>query len=74
MRMVGSFPRGLHIFALFGFAVAQPLFDLLSKNADFLVAHDLRPLDLLVLVCIVSLLFQAYWYWSRSLGVSFIAE
>ena len=36
--------------------MAQPLFDLLSKNADFLVAHDLRPLDLLILASILSLL------------------
>ena len=51
-RFYGS----LHIFVLFGFAVAQPLFDLLSQNADFLVAHDLRPLDLLILASILSLL------------------
>ncbi len=49
----------VHIFALFGFAVAQPLFDLLSKNADFLVAHDLRPLDLLILASILSLLLPS---------------
>ena len=49
--------RSLHIFALFGFAVAQPLFDLLSGNADFLVAHDLRPLDLLVLAGLLCLVF-----------------
>ena len=54
----GSY-KSLHVFALFGFAVAQPLFDLLSRNADFLVAHKLRPFDLLVLVCMVSLLFPA---------------
>ena len=53
----GGFYKGLHVLALFGFAVAQPLFDLLSQNADFLVAHKLRPFDLLVLVCMVSLLF-----------------
>ncbi len=57
MTMGLSFPRSLHIFALFGFAVAQPLFDLLSRNADFLVAHRLRPLDLVVLVGILCLLF-----------------
>ena len=53
----GGFYKGLHVLALFGFAVAQPLFDLLSQNADFLVAHKLRSFDLLVLVCMVSLLF-----------------
>ena len=56
MSLGNSFHKTLHIFALFGFAVAQPLFDLLSRNADFLVAHDLRPADLLILVCILSLL------------------
>ena len=49
--------RSLHIFALFGFAVGQPLFDLLSGDAAFLVAHRLRPLDLLVLVAILCLVF-----------------
>ena len=49
------FPRSLHVFALFGFAVGQPLFDLLSGNAAFLVAHRLRPADLLVLVAILCL-------------------
>ena len=53
MKMGRRFPRGLHIFALFSFAVAQPLFDLLSGNAGFLVAHRLRPADLLVLVAIL---------------------
>ena len=52
-----GFYKGLHVLALFGFAVAQPLFDLLSRNADFLVAHKLRSFDLLVLVFILSLLF-----------------
>ena len=52
---MGRFPRSLHIFALFSFAVAQPLFDLLSGNAAFLVAHRLRPADLLVLVAILCL-------------------
>ena len=57
MKMGRRFPRSLHIFALFGFAVAQPLFDLLSGNAAFLVAHRLRPADLLVLVAILCLVF-----------------
>ncbi|MEX2269809.1 MAG: sulfatase-like hydrolase/transferase [Acidimicrobiia bacterium] len=30
-----------HLFALCGFAIAQPLFDLLGKNPTFFVAHDL---------------------------------
>ena len=57
MKMDHCFRRSLHVFALFGFAVAQPLFDLLSRNADFLVAHDLRPLDLLLLAAIVCVVF-----------------
>ena len=68
MKTVGSFPRSLHIFALFGFAVAQPLFDLLSKNADFLVAHDLRPLDLLILASILSLLLPSLLVLVETLG------
>ena len=48
---------GLHLPALIGFSVAQPVYDLLGRYPDFLVAHDASPLDLLVLVMGLSVLF-----------------
>jgi hypothetical protein len=39
--------RGLHLWALSGFAFAQPLFDLLGRNATFFVARASPPLDIL---------------------------
>lgn len=47
----------LHIFVLTGFAVAQPLFDLLARNPPFLVAHRARALDLIALI--LALVFVA---------------
>lgn len=38
----------LQVFALCGFAIAQPLFDLLGRNATFLVAHVLQGTDLVL--------------------------
>ena len=46
---------GLHLFALSGFAVAQPLFDLLGRHGAFFVAQRSQPIDLLavaVLLCV----------------------
>jgi hypothetical protein len=39
----------IHLLALCAFAIAQPLFDLVSKNADFLTAHHAGPIDIAVL-------------------------
>jgi len=50
----------LEILALSSFALAQPLFDLLSRNAEFLVAHQSKPLDVILLVlsaCLFPTLF-----------------
>jgi hypothetical protein len=50
----------LEILALSSFALAQPLFGLLSGNAEFLVAHQSEPLDILLLVlglCFLPTLF-----------------
>jgi hypothetical protein len=37
-------------------AIAQPLFDLLAKNATFFAAHDLRPREIVLFALVVSLL------------------
>ena len=44
----------LHLFVLCGFAIAQPLYDLLGHNATFFVAHRAGPGVILVLVLALS--------------------
>ena len=51
-----AFLSYLHIFVLAGFSVTQPLFDLLSRNAEFFVAHDTEPIDILLLTGLLSVL------------------
>jgi hypothetical protein len=46
--------RFLHLTALAGFAVAQPLYDILSKSAEFFVAHRADRLDIVLLVIWLS--------------------
>ena len=48
-----------HLCALASFAVAQPLFGLLSHQAEFFVAHDVQPLDLLLIALLLSVLLPA---------------
>ncbi|MFZ0449431.1 MAG: sulfatase-like hydrolase/transferase, partial [Desulfatiglandaceae bacterium] len=47
---------GLHIFVLVNFALAQPLFDLLSQNAEFFVARRSQPVDIFFLISILCIL------------------
>lgn len=46
----------LHIFVLFSLALAQPLFDLLSRHVQFFVAHGSKPVDVILLVLILCIL------------------
>ncbi len=46
----------LHLFALLGFALAQPLFSLLGNYPEFFVARGSEPIDILLLASILSLL------------------
>ena len=55
-RRPGSFTSVLHVFVLVSFCVAQPLFDLISRSPEFLVAHDSRAVDVLALIFLVSVL------------------
>lgn len=43
----------LHIFALNGFAIAQPVFDLLGENTDFFIARGSQSVDLVVLAMVL---------------------
>src|SRR5687767_10213805 len=46
---------GVHLVVLSGFALAQPLFDLLGKNASFFVAHGSTAWDIVVFALLVTL-------------------
>jgi hypothetical protein len=46
----------LHIFVLFASAVAQPVYDLLSRYAEFLVARQSNPIDIIALIIFLSLI------------------
>ena len=48
-----------HVFVLSSLIVAQPLFDLLSRQAAFLAAHKAGPLDILGLVSVLCILIPA---------------
>src|SRR5690606_13330503 len=45
----------VHLLGLWGFGVAQPLYDILRKNGDFFVAHRAGPVELVTFVAVVSL-------------------
>ena len=49
-------PRAiLHIFALCSFAVAQPLLDLIAKNAELLVARKIEGFDIAILILVLCI-------------------
>lgn len=50
---------GVHLALLSSFAFAQPLYDLLGRNAEFFVARRSEPVDVLLLVAGLSLLIPA---------------
>ncbi len=55
-RSASACIAGLHLAALTAFAVAQPIYDLIGKNAAFLVAHGARAPDVVAMVLILSVL------------------
>jgi len=46
---------GLHLGVLSAFAIAEPLFSLLSKNADFFAARGSQAIDILLLTAVLTL-------------------
>ncbi len=50
----------LHVFVLVGFAVAQPLFDLLARQAEFFTFRQGTWADIVVLVVILSVLLPLF--------------
>ena len=47
--------EALHVVALWGMAVAQPIFDVVGRSPEFFIAHDARPGELLALVVVLCL-------------------
>jgi hypothetical protein len=45
-----------HLFVLCSFAFAQPLFDILSRNAEFFVVRRSEPLDVILLILVLCVL------------------
>ncbi len=52
----GLLARAAHLFVLWGFAVAQPLFDLLGRKAQFFVAHDITSAEIVGLALMLVVL------------------
>src|SRR5438093_333883 len=46
--------RGAQLLAASGFAFAQPLFDILGKNAEFFAAHGSTPGDIVLFALVVA--------------------
>jgi len=70
--------RALHIAVLAAFAVAQPLFDLLGRHVEFLLAHGLDGPDVAAIAVLLGLvvpgtLALALWGLERVLGRAGIA-
>ncbi len=82
-------PSGLaaavDLFALSGIAFAAPLFDQLSRQAEFLVAHQARPADLVLLALVLcfapaltllaavrtaAVLYRGDWRWGHLAAVA----
>jgi hypothetical protein len=57
LNQKGYLTGGLHLITLWGFAVAQPIYDLLGKFPTFLVAHDVDANDMLVFILLSSIIF-----------------
>ena len=62
--------RGLHLLALSGFALAQPLFEVLGKAPTFFVVRGSQPVDLWILAgalvfAVPALLGLAEWLVGR---------
>src|SRR5919198_2443795 len=53
-RLRVSAVRGAQLFAASGFALAQPLFDLLGKNAEFFAARGSTPGDIVLFALVVT--------------------
>src|SRR2546426_12057450 len=46
--------RGAQLLAASGFALAQPLFDILGKNAEFFAVRGSKPFDIVLFALVVT--------------------
>src|SRR5213593_1745690 len=53
-RLGGTPTRAAQLLAVSGFALAQPLFDLLGKNAEFFAARGSTPGDIVLFALVVT--------------------
>ncbi len=51
-----------HVFGLFNLAVAQPIYGLIARFPDFLVARQAAPVEIWALVATLSVLLPLAWY------------
>ena len=58
-RGAGLPVAALHVAGLWAVAVAQPLYDVVSRSPEFFVAHDARPLDVVALILTLGLIGPA---------------
>jgi hypothetical protein len=54
-----AFRRVLHVLILWSFGVAQPLYEVFRRNGEFFVAHRTEPVDLAILLVILTILAPA---------------
>ena len=67
----GAGVRGLHLLALTGFALAQPLFDVLGRDAAFFVVRRSQPIDVWLVACGLALgVPLALWLVERLVGLA----
>lgn len=68
IQSLGS--RGLHLFALCGFAFTQPLLDQVGRHAAFLAAHDLSAGEIwLLLLAVLALPPAGLWLLEAAVGL-----
>ena len=61
--------RAAHVFALAGFAIAQPLFGLLGAESDFWVARQATTVDVVVFILAVVVVVPAFLF-----GIEWVAD
>ena len=64
--------RGAQLFAASGFALAQPLFDILGKNAEFFAVRGSTPGDIVLFALVVTFV-PALVLWSVELVVGIVS-
>mgnify|MGYP001169170953 CR=1 FL=1 len=68
MSTHSEFSYCLHLSVLSSLAVAQPLYDLLSRYPEFFVARHSRPTDILLLVLFLTLLLPLFFVVVERIG------